>query len=423
MSSLAIVCDRCHLVAYCSKGCQEEALPVHRVECEGLVKVEQARGKCKYNTTAECTRDLYWPPSIALVVARALNRKVLEWKGYEEWEISFLARPEKLPPLKESGFKNLVQFMWPLVLRSIITEEMLYDTYCKIALNASQSSALSGVSAMAVYTNFSLFNHCCVPNCAWKMENGVKIVYTLKDIEKGEELCISYISDIHRLLPGNFRREKLMSVFGFECRCSVCVDEKVSGSASWFLEHQKKSFIAPWSHKTAEVAMQEGKNALMKLIQLRVDGDWAKVAEIAQVALKCSKGILRDKNIFRYLLSRYLLEAYWMLDRPMDALQISDVVLKSVEEYELSLTITEVLSQIGGCHFKVGNVQKGCEFTEKSMRHFPVKMTAEELGASLKSQEVSCILVKSVDEIYHKFQASTSAKDQSGKIDVSKLFS
>ena len=309
MSSLAIVCDRCHLVVYCSKGCQEEALPVHRVECEGLVKVEQARGKCKYNTTAECTRDLYWPPSIALVVARALNRKVLEWKGYEEWEISFLARPEKLPPLKESGFKKLLQFMWPLVLRSITTEEMLYDTYCKIALNASQSSKLSGVSAMAVYTNFSLFNHCCVPNCAWKMENGVKIVYTLKDIEKGEELCISYISDIHRLLPGNFRREKLMSVFGFECRCSVCVDEKVSRSVSWFLEHQKKSFIAPWSHKTAEVAMQEGKNALMKLIQLRVDGDWAKVAEIAQVALKRSKGILRDKKFFDI----FFHDIYWKL--------------------------------------------------------------------------------------------------------------
>lgn len=98
-------------------------------------------------------------------------------------------------------------------------------------------------------------------------------MYTLKDTEKEEELCINYISEIHRLPPGNFRKEKLMSVFGFECRCSVCVDEKVSRSASWFLEHQKKSFIAPWSHKTAEVAMQEGKNPLMKLIQLQVDGD------------------------------------------------------------------------------------------------------------------------------------------------------
>lgn len=97
-----------------------------------------------------------------------------------------------------------------------------------------------------------------------------------------------------------------MSVFGFGCRCSVCVDEMVSRSTSWFLEHQKKSFIAPWSHKTAEVAMQEGKNALMKLIQLQVDGDWAKVVEIAEVALKRSKGILRDKDTFFH-------DIYWKL--------------------------------------------------------------------------------------------------------------
>ena len=69
-------------------------------------------------------------------------------------------------------------------------------------------------------------------------------------------------------------------------------------------------------------------------------------------------------------------------------------------------------------------MQKGSEFTRKSMRHFPVKMTAEELGASLESQGISCFLgYKSVDEICRKFQASASAKDQSGKVDVSKLFS
>ena len=44
-SRSAIVCDHCQLVAYCCKPCQDEALPVHRVECEGLAKLELDRGK------------------------------------------------------------------------------------------------------------------------------------------------------------------------------------------------------------------------------------------------------------------------------------------------------------------------------------------------------------------------------------------
>ena len=44
------------------------------------------------------------------------------------------------------------------------------------AVNGSSSDKLSNVNAVAVYTSFSLLNHCCVPNCAWKTENGKKII-------------------------------------------------------------------------------------------------------------------------------------------------------------------------------------------------------------------------------------------------------
>jgi len=160
------------------------------------------------------------------------------------------------------------------------------------------------------------------------------MVYALRDIEEGEELCISYIGDVHRLLPGKFRREKLMEVFGFECECRVCIDEKVVyvGSKSWLLEQQKKRFIAPWSRETAELAMQDGRNALMKLQALQEDKDWAKIADIGEAALRTHKGVLSVKNVIQYLLSKALLEAYLKLDQPANALQFADVVLKSVEE-------------------------------------------------------------------------------------------
>ena len=64
--SSAVVCDLCQTVAYCCKSCQD-ALPVHRVECQGLRDLEKLRGKeevrCK--TYSECTLT-YWPPAIVL---------------------------------------------------------------------------------------------------------------------------------------------------------------------------------------------------------------------------------------------------------------------------------------------------------------------------------------------------------------------
>ncbi len=105
--------------------------------------------------------------------------------------------------------------------------------------------------------------------------------------------------------------EEIMEVFGFECMCPVCVDERVIGSQSWLLEQQKKRFISPWSRKTAEVAMHDGRDTLMRLIQLDEEKDWMKIVEITEAALRICKGVLDDKNVIQYLLSKALLKAFW----------------------------------------------------------------------------------------------------------------
>ena len=422
-SRSGIVCNHCQLVAYCSKSCQDEALPIHRVECKGLATLEQARGKMVSRPFAECTQD-FWPPSVGLLTARAWNRKVLEWQSFDEWEIASLSKPEKLPPRKDAAFKVFLPYMWLLVLESVTTEELLYDAFCRIAINCSAVSVgPSDIDVSAVYTDFSLLNHCCVPNCHGneKTENGVKVVYALRDIEEGEELCISYIRDVHRLLPGKFRREKLMEVFGFECVCPVCVDERVVGTESWLLDQQKKRFVSPWSHETAELAMQDGRNALMKMLALQEDKDWVKKAEIAEAALRIHKGVLSVKNVVRYLLSKALLEAYWMLDQPANALQIADVVLESVEEYESSEVIGNVFSQIGVCHFKLGDIRKGRVFTERMLKQFPYKLTPQQLGKELKERGVPFVMGTSVEEMCQRLQLPTSAVQSAVTIDASQF--
>ena len=56
------------------------------------------------------------------------------------------------------------------------------------------------------YTEYSLLNHCCAPNCTTDTDDGVMVVTTLRDIKKGEQLSIGYISIVYQLLPREFQR-------------------------------------------------------------------------------------------------------------------------------------------------------------------------------------------------------------------------
>lgn len=71
-------------------------------------------------------------------------------------------------------------------------------------------------------------NHDCSPNCCVDGEGPgtVMRVFSLRDIEEGEELCISYV-DVNE--PGPIRRRDLQQQYHFECRCKRCLQEQLVG--------------------------------------------------------------------------------------------------------------------------------------------------------------------------------------------------
>ena len=285
------------------------------------------------------------------------------------------------------------------MLKSVTTEEMIYDAYSRVSVNAARIHAHDGdVSATVVYIDFSLLNHCCVPNCEDRSVGSDMLIVALRDIEVGELLCISYIRDVHRLLSGKFRREKLMEVFGFDCMCSVCMEEREIGSYRWFLDQQKSSFITPWSFKVADLAMKDGKNALMKLIQLKEDEDWASVMKVTEAALIRHKGVLSEKNIIPYLLSTTLLDVCLSLGQPArKGLEVAELVMKSVEEYEMPNSAQGILSKISILHFTEGNLEMGKEIQEKSSKLFPLKLSSQCRTVS-KGSEMHVFLTVNADE-------------------------
>lgn len=64
-----------------------------------------------------------------------------------------------------------------------------------------------------------IFNHSCEPNVEFTCHESVMVFKTIRDVEKGEELYISYIDTEDDF---ESRKYELQNRYGFICRCNKC---------------------------------------------------------------------------------------------------------------------------------------------------------------------------------------------------------
>jgi hypothetical protein len=78
----------------------------------------------------------------------------------------------------------------------------------------------SGDDHIGLFPKCARINHSCKPNCLnfWSEKTSKRIIYAGRDIEKGEEITVSYIP---LLKPIQQRQERLQQ-YGFKCTCSAC---------------------------------------------------------------------------------------------------------------------------------------------------------------------------------------------------------
>jgi len=79
----------------------------------------------------------------------------------------------------------------------------------------------------AFFAQIARMNHHCLANCEVLKFDAVsnsRSVVALRDISKGEELCINYIGNCYHTLSmvRKERREYISSTFNFECQCAEC---------------------------------------------------------------------------------------------------------------------------------------------------------------------------------------------------------
>jgi len=92
--------------------------------------------------------------------------------------------------------------------------------FSRILSNCHVSSDPIGAGLFPV---MSQFNHDCDNNCSFWSEAGQMVAVTQRNVSKGEELTISYITDTYRDFP---TRQKHIEWRGFQCRCARCQTEK-----------------------------------------------------------------------------------------------------------------------------------------------------------------------------------------------------
>ena len=382
-----VVCSRCKVVGYCSRECLTDALPLHKFECKGVAELEKLRGKPgPYLTTERDDLRPFWPPNEVLLVARAINRRILQ--PDDGLSMHDLAPPMTLPLQKVKGFDLLKQRVHYLVPSSVSDDE-IYETFRRMTNNSAKVESPRDTSATAVYLEYSLLNHMCRPNCGWEQEYGKMWVFALQDIEPKSQLGISYMSFRYDINLREIRRRELKESFGFDCSCFLCLEEEKVGSKYWLLDQKKRSLIAPWSRQWADKVM---KNGWEQICRSRSMND-PQAIKLLELAIKDQAPVLDKVNVILILTAIFLLYKC-SLERDLCRKAISHFKLigekgmNALFEYGTMTAIEYVTLDIKACCEELGCMKEADEISNLMMTLFPKVPSGDKVCDNLWETEL-----------------------------------
>ncbi|KAL1798965.1 hypothetical protein ACET3X_003002 [Alternaria dauci] len=114
----------------------------------------------------------------------------------------------------------------PLPLLPLVTEETLITLSSRDSHNSFGIRSLeddgSEFFGYGCWPAASYFNHSCGPNIEKNRKGRTWYFRAGRDIERGEELCITYLSGEERKLSRGKRLLRLKKTWGFDCACERC---------------------------------------------------------------------------------------------------------------------------------------------------------------------------------------------------------
>ncbi|CAB4476059.1 SET domain-containing protein [Rhizophagus irregularis] len=197
-----LCCANCKIVYYCSKECQRNDWAIHQHECKIFVKVQRK------------------PPTSIRLICRILIRRMSDPASFKEIENlqsnRNLFKQEKIEPFVQMSM--VVRECVPK--EAILNSSDMIELFCRFTENSF--SIMDGEmipNGAAIYSNTSLINHSCQPNCVVVFEKSKMMIRCIEPIMKDQEITINYI-DVSQ--PGEERRKELQDRYYFICKCELC---------------------------------------------------------------------------------------------------------------------------------------------------------------------------------------------------------
>eukprot|EP00898_Chlorokybus_atmophyticus_P009280 jgi/Chlat1/982/Chrsp108S01406 len=162
---------------------------------------------------------------------------------------------DKFPKHKQEDFLSVAK-----KVHASLPEEARLDVPRIASLVASEECNAFGVyepdgahamTGFAVYPRLPFFNHACIPNTAVLTTPGsLRLSFrTLRVIEEGEEVCISYIAgEEDKLFDRDARRSTLKENWLFDCGCILCSAEPTTAKQMADTFNQNHRCLAAGCH-------------------------------------------------------------------------------------------------------------------------------------------------------------------------------
>ena len=235
-------CSRCKKVAYCSKECQAGNWKTHKYDCQNvnsaflnikLYKCEKIEGKgdgLRANTDIKYGTVIITEEPV-MQVGKIVIKKANPWRQLEKFPESMQESmktqlEEKLLLLNETSEQYLKEYFDKLSSDKQNAFMQLHDCHRESNKTlfgiVSTNGLIQKNGETLVFLDISKLNNSCLPNVAFEFVSPHGRIYAIKDIKKGEELCLDYGGYGSRFSSLMDRQNMLKDKYDFVCHCELC---------------------------------------------------------------------------------------------------------------------------------------------------------------------------------------------------------